>query len=550
MKQYDAIIIGSGIGGLAAALCLAREGKKIIIIEQHVVPGGWCHSFYINGQRFSPGVHYIDNIEEGQSTNKLLKGLGIANDLVFFRMNSNAFEHCWIGEHKIDLPSKVENWISVLSEKFPDEKKRIIKYLKLVKNVSDQIQLIPKMKGFWDNITIPYRTRHLGKFGLFPLKKVIKWHIKNPLLRQILNIQCGNHGLAAANASFPLHCAVMDHYFEGGYYPMGGGAGLVKAFTNKIKQLNGEIKLGSNVEKIIVEKNENKIKAIGIKLSNGEEIYANAIISNTDPHNTYKMIGTENLSEKLSKKIAKTKYSVSSLMFFVVVNMDLSNTKIDSGNIWMTNEGEKDSLEQDVFNENKFSSLFISCSSLKDPTSYDGIHHTFEIVTFVNYDSFSDFHNEEKNRSESYLKMKQTLCNKLLDTMDLIIPDFKENTVNIELGTPITNQYYIQGTRGNVYGTEKGFWQTGPFSFSHKSEIENLFLCGASIISHGVAGSAYSGVKAASIVLNKNENEILSYDENQKLRVYDAEDEKKWPENILNKIKIKREKTIKLMKQG
>ena len=90
----DTIIIGSGAGGLSAALCLARAGKKVLVLEQHYVPGGWCHSFFLNGHRFSPGVHYIGMMGEGESTRELYEGLGIANDLVFFRMNPAAYEHC------------------------------------------------------------------------------------------------------------------------------------------------------------------------------------------------------------------------------------------------------------------------------------------------------------------------------------------------------------------------------------------------------------------------------------------------------------------------
>jgi all-trans-retinol 13,14-reductase len=49
-KKYDSIIVGSGAGGLSAALCLARAGQNILLLEQHDVPGGWCHSFTLNGQ--------------------------------------------------------------------------------------------------------------------------------------------------------------------------------------------------------------------------------------------------------------------------------------------------------------------------------------------------------------------------------------------------------------------------------------------------------------------------------------------------------------------
>ena len=107
METFDAIIIGSGVGGLATAICLARAGQKVVVLEQHYVPGGWSHSFMLNGQRFSPGVHYVGLLNEGQSTHELYRGLGIANDMVFFRMNSKAYEHCLINGETINFPSGI-----------------------------------------------------------------------------------------------------------------------------------------------------------------------------------------------------------------------------------------------------------------------------------------------------------------------------------------------------------------------------------------------------------------------------------------------------------
>ncbi len=551
MKEYDSIIIGSGAGGLSAAICLARAGQKVAVIEQHYVPGGWCHSFYIDGHRFSPGVHYVGLVDKGQSTNNLYSGLGIANDLVFFRMNPKGYEHCWIGDERIDMPAGIDNLYGALAARFPKEKKGLKKYLALVKNVSREIHLIPKMSGFWDNITIPYRTRHLGKYALFSLKRVIGWHIKDPVLKNVLNIQCGDHGLPPAKASFAYHCALMDHYFEGGFYPMGGGAAIVKAMTKRIKNFGGEIKTGIGVKRILLEGGEgkNKFKAIGVELQNGEKITAARVISNADPAVTYKMIGEANLSKKLQEKLAKTKYSLTSLSFFLVVDMDVRKAGLDSGNIWKTGNIDLDEVYNGLTLENilandDFGALFINCSSLKDPSSYDGRHHILEVITFLNYGSFKAALPEGDGYAEAYKNLKNTLCNKLVNSLEKVLPGIRNNITALELGTPTTNEHYINATKGNTYGTDKSFFQTGPFSFTAKTEIENLYMCGASIMSHGVAGASYSGVKTAAAILNCREEDLIQPDELQELRIYEAEDDSQWPEWLHQKMAVKKKRAI------
>jgi all-trans-retinol 13,14-reductase len=546
MKEFDTIIIGSGAGGLSAALCLARTGQKVAVIEQHYVPGGWCHSFYIDGHRYSPGVHYIGGMDKGESTCNLYEGLGIANELVFFRMNKNAYEHCWIGDERIDMPAGIENLSDSLSKKFPKEKKGIKKYLKLVKTVSRELFLIPKMNGFWDNVTIAYRTRHLGKYGLFRLKRVIGWHIKDPLLKSVLNIQCGDHGLPPSKASFPFHCALMDHYFNGGFYPMGGGAAIVKAMTNAIKKHDGEIKTGHAVKKILTEGDVKKT-VVGVELQNGEIIKAKQVVSNADPAATYKMVGHENLSAKLLKKLETTRYSVTSLMFFISVDMDVRQAGLDSGNIWFMPDKDMDKIYEgltkvSILETDEFDSLFISCSSLKDPLSFNGKHHTIEVVTFIDYDCFKNNYSGDDETGAEYQKIKERLIEKLMNTFKRILPAVHENIIHIEVGTPITNEHYINATKGNVYGTEKGFMQTGPFSYKAKTEIENLYMCGASIMSHGVAGASYSGVKTAAEILGCREEDLIQKDETQQLRVYDAEDRSQWPQWIHQRMADKKKR--------
>jgi hypothetical protein len=97
-----------------------------------------------------------------------------------------------------------------------------------------------------------------------------------------------------------------------------------------------------------------------------------------------------------------------------------------------------------------------------------------------------------------------------------------------------------------VYGTEKSFMQTGPFAFKAKSEIENLYLCGASILSHGVAGASYSGVQTAAKILHCSQADLIKPDPTQHLGIFDAEDNSHYPLWLLQKIEMKRarQKTV------
>jgi hypothetical protein len=254
------------------------------------------------------------------------------------------------------------------------------------------------------------------------------------------------------------------------------------------------------------------------------------------------MVGKENISKKLQAKLKATRYSVTALFLFLTVDMDVRKAKINSGNIWYLQHEDLDKLYSqmtvdDLEHDEEFPACFISCPTLKDPLSYNGHYHTLEVVTFIEYKTFSKFATSGDYHSAEYLKLKERITEKLLNSVEKVLPDVRKHIIQAELGTPMTSEFYINATEGNVYGTEKNFKQTVMFPFSPKTEIEDLYMCGASILAHGVGGASNSGVQTAAKILNCKAEELIKPMPGQRVRIYDAEDDSQWSQWIHDKIR-------------
>lgn len=512
MTDYDVIVIGSGAGGLTAAIALAQAGKKVLVLEQHDRPGGWTHSFTLQGYRFSPGVHYIGDLQEGGGLRRIYDGLGVSGDLVFCELNPDGYDHIIVGEKRVDFPKGKENLIERLKSHFPHEKEGIDGYFRDLTAMMDGLRALGNAKN---PLAAAKGAGNVLKWMRSTGADLINAHVSDPVLRGALAGQSGDHGLPPSRVSAFVHAGITYHYLEGGYYPMGGAFTIPRAFVRALKRSGGEIRLKSRVKRILLEGRTSspKGKVLGVELESGEEVRAGVVISNADPEVTFgTLIGRENLSAKLRRKLDGLTYSTSCVSLFFATDMDLRAAGLDSGNLWYYDHTDVDRIYADgltdaLMREETPPGMFLTVTTLKDPskmhkTGPTAGHHTCESFAFVSYDAFAKWaHTRYGARPADYEAMKEDLAWRMVRGLEKRIPGLSKHIVFWSLGTPLTNEHYLNATRGNLYGIEKSPSQVGPLGFSARTEFEGLFLCGASTTSHGVAGVTASGIEAAKAAL-------------------------------------------------
>jgi all-trans-retinol 13,14-reductase len=531
MVDYDVIVIGSGAGGLAAAVPLAQAGKKVLVCEQHDVPGGWTHSFTLDGYRFSPGVHYIGGLQPGGSLRKKYEGLGVSEDLIFCEMNPDGYDHIFVGDEQFDIPKGKENFAARLKERFPHEAEGIDGYLDTASEMMDNLKSVGKVQSIGDAAKATSSLPSVLRWALRSGQDLIERFVSDPLLIAFLSGQAGDHGMPPSQVSSFLHAGIANHYFEGAYFPKGGGFAIPRAFVRAFKRAGGEILLQTRVERILLEGK----RAIGVRLSDGSEIRANYVISNADPEVTFgKLVGRQHLSEKLASKLDKTKYSVSALSLFFAVDMDLRAAGLDSGNYWFYDHQDIDQLYRQgatdhVLHADAPPMMFMTATTLKDPTKMHGGHHTCEAFTFVGYEPFKKWATEQSGeRSSGYQAIKEDLSWRMFKALEKRIPGISEHVVFWNLGTPLTNEHYINVTRGSLYGIEKNRRQVGPRAYPTKTEFDGLLMCGASTSNFGVSGATSTGLAAARKILDCGTDDLLTQN-GPELQIYPSEDSSQWP---------------------
>lgn len=544
MNKYDTVVIGSGLGGLTAALCHAQAGEKVIVIEQHYVPGGWSHSFTMDGNLFNTGVHYIGELSKGGLLRNIFEGLGLGGDLTFCEMTRVGYDHFFIDGKRYDFPIGRDQLKEYLIKQFPHEKNGIDSLLNKSGKLGSEVPALLDVASLADTLKLPFMAPSTVRWMLFSYDKFVRRYIRDERLVQLMSAHAGDHAMPPSDVMAPMHAGMLEHFMRGSFYPQGGSYKIPRSFVRAIKAHGGELLLKTKVDKILTEGCGRARKVVGVKLGNGSEISCSKVVSNADPHQTFaNMLGFDTLSKGLRRRLSKTRYSPSCLAIFLAVDIDLKARGFDSGNYWYFNNSNMEDTfkicrDEQLYNVDDPPFFVLTVTTLKDPSKKNR-YHNLEAFTYVPYSLFEKWRDSTSgNRSDEYLAFKERLKNRFLDNIENLIPDIRQHIKFCEMGTPLTNAFYGNSTNGNIFGTEKSILQTGPFAFPLKTEIRNLYMCGASTLGHGVIGALASGLSVSRISLDCKMSDLLRY-KDKEITVYQSEDIETWPNRFHKTIREK-----------
>ncbi|MBD3240432.1 MAG: FAD-dependent oxidoreductase, partial [Chitinivibrionales bacterium] len=279
-KTYDCIVIGGGLGGLAAATCLARGGAKVLLIEKHTKVGGYATNFHRKGFTFDASLHNFGAYGEGHGIYGLLKELGVTERIEFIPFNE--FQRVVFPEHDLVIPKGVDAYTALLKELFPAEAAGIDSLFGAMLDIYkeyEEIELsgVPISELEERYPMLPVKFPMLVTMVDTTYQQMMDTHIADDRLKSIIGNPWWICGLPPSRlASILYSIATVQYYQSGGGLIRGTSQALSDAFQDEIVAHGGEVLVSTEVSRILVENG----RAAGVETTAGTQYAADAVISN------------------------------------------------------------------------------------------------------------------------------------------------------------------------------------------------------------------------------------------------------------------------------
>ena len=504
-RNFDLIIIGSGMGGLTVASLMTQlKRQRVLLLERHFRLGGFTHSFTRPGHRaWDVGLHYVGGMAAGE-TGRQLFDLVTRRGVWWQRMPS-PFEKFVYPDFTFDVPDDEASYRQALIARYPQERDAIETYFKDLHAVAGwySAQIVAQAVPRTPAALIRIASRPRRALALSTTWAYLDAHVRDPQLRAVLASQWGDYGLPPSESAFAIHALVVGSYLGGGYYPIGGAGTIASSVADIVTANGGQCLVNHKVAEIIVSDGA----AVGVRIESDArhgadlQFSARRVVSDAGAFTTFCDLLPQRVPIPFRADLERLADGHGFVTLYLAFKESLAKLGFKGENHWIYDGYDHDALfkQHGAVLEGRPKGCYLSFQSLKDP---EATGHTAEIIAFLDYASVEAWKSQPwHKRGDDYDRLKHRVAEGLLDFVDRHYPGFKTLVDYCEVSTPLSVEHFTGHRRGSVYGipaTPEGFRL--PY-LRVATPVQNLYLTGADVASPGIMGAMMGGVATTARLL-------------------------------------------------
>jgi phytoene dehydrogenase-like protein len=507
---WDAIVIGSGLGGLTCAALLARQrGQRVLVLERHYTAGGFTHTFHRPGYEWDVGVHYVGDVHRpGSMLRRIFDHL--SDGALAWADLGPVYDQIVFGDDVYDMVAGRDAFRARMHAYFPAERAAIDRYLERVRAA-----VRTSRNFFAEKLVPPPLDRIAGPLlrrpGLAEARRtvadVLGGLTRDPRLTGVLTGQYGDYGLPPGQASFFMHALLVDHYMKGAAYPVGGSARMAETILPGIEQAGGAVVTSAEVEQILVERG----RAVGVRLTGGEEVRARRVVSDAGYALTLGRLLDREVAAKAGARptVPGVPPSVGHVSLYVGLDRTAAELGLGRANQWIYpgHDHDRNIARYLADPDAPLPVAYLSFPSAKDPDferRHPG-HGTIEVIGLAPWQRFAQWDGTAwRKRGADYDAMKAELAGRLMDALVRRCPSVAGHVAHAELSTPLSTRQFASHPTGEIYGLSHNPARFEARALRVHTPIAGLYLTGADICTAGVGGALLAGAMTATVIARRN----------------------------------------------
>jgi len=491
--KYDLIIIGGGIAGLTAGALLARQGLgRVLLLEQGASTGGYVTSFKREGFTFDATGAFLGGCEQGGEFHQILARAGALPYLSFLRieMARNIYP-----DFSLDLRLRggFEEYIRGVRALFPEEQGGLRDYFALIGKIGAEISRFEEIT-WWQMVFFPFYFRNLIRYERASLGEILDRYFHGDKIKQVLSTLPAY--LPPSRLSFLFTATLISKVLaQGVWYPQGGMGAISQALEAAFREAGGEIRLKTEVERIVVEGGRVK----GVITKAGDFLPADRVVAAINIRQALVDLLPEEQRKRFSGVVDGLEYSLSSFLVYLGVRMDLDKRDLPYFTYLSTGDAQRE-YEQLMRGEQPDDpTVIITIPTLLDPALAPPGHHIVRLMTPASYGFCTGWGGDDRSR---YLRIKEKAVERLIRLVEeRYIPGLSSHCTLIEAATPLTLERYTANEKGASYGLAPTPRQIGRGRPANRTPVKGLYLAGHyTRPAHGIVGAAISGRFVADII--------------------------------------------------